>query len=74
MDGIEVFQGQIIVASQSDRMLHVVSAGQLHPAISVPGDPADIAIDTRRGRVAVPYIDLNRVDIWDWRPVPGGSP
>jgi hypothetical protein len=30
----------------------------------VPGRPADIGVDTRRGRVAVPYIALNRVDIW----------
>ena len=70
IDGIEVFQGQIIVASQSDRMIHVVRDGALHPAISVPGDPADIGVDTRRGRVAVPYIGLDRVDLWDWRPLP----
>jgi hypothetical protein len=30
----------------------------------VAGAPADIGIDTRRNRVAVPYIDLDRVDIW----------
>ena len=70
LDGIEVFNGQIIVASQSDGMLHVVAGGRLHPAIAVPGDPADIAIDTQRGRVAVPYIGLNRVDVWEWRPLP----
>ncbi|NNF27031.1 MAG: hypothetical protein HKN73_07425 [Gemmatimonadetes bacterium] len=70
MDGIEVLEGQIIVASQSDRTLHVVRSGQLFPAIAVPGDPADIGIDTRRGRVAVPYIDLDRVDVWEWRPLP----
>jgi hypothetical protein len=28
------------------------------------GEPADIGIDTRRQHVAVPYLDLNRVDIW----------
>ncbi|MDZ7693583.1 MAG: hypothetical protein U5K69_21105 [Balneolaceae bacterium] len=33
-------------------------------AIRTPGDPADIGIDTQRQRVAVPYIALNRVDIW----------
>ncbi|NNM34270.1 MAG: hypothetical protein HKO53_14435, partial [Gemmatimonadetes bacterium] len=70
VDGIEILDGQIIVASQSDGMLHVVGSGQLIPAIAVPGDPADIGIDTRRGRVAVPYIGLNRVDVWEWRPLP----
>jgi hypothetical protein len=34
----------------------------------VPGRPADIGIDTRRGHVAVPYIALNRVDVWSLRP------
>ncbi len=68
IDGIEVVQGQIVVASQSDRRLHIVENGVLHPVIAVPGDPADIGVDTRRSRIAVPYIGLNRVDIWDWRP------
>jgi hypothetical protein len=36
----------------------------------VAGRPADIGIDTRRQRVAVPYVALNRVDIWS---LTGGS-
>ena len=74
IDGIEVVQGQIVVASQSDRRLHIVENGGLHPVIAVPGDPADIGVDTRRSRIAVPYIGLGRVDIWDWRPSAGEQP
>lgn len=64
-DGIEVWDGRVIAASQADSSLHVIESGTSRPFIRVPGRPADIGIDTRRGRVAVPYIALNRVDIWD---------
>lgn len=63
-DGIEILHGQIIVASQADSSIHVFSGGTTHPIVKVVGSPADIGVDTRRSRVAVPYIALNRVDIW----------
>lgn len=67
IDGIEVVDGRILVASQSDGRLHVLEGGALREVVRVPGDPADIGVDTRRMRVAVPYIALNRVDIWQLR-------
>ena len=30
----------------------------------LPGIPADIGVDTRRRRVLVPQIAMNRVDVW----------
>jgi DNA-binding beta-propeller fold protein YncE len=65
-DGIEVVDGRVIIASQADSTLHAVdlATGTGTPLIRVPGRPADIAVDPRRGRIAVPYIALNRVDIW----------
>lgn len=66
-DGVEVVDGRIVVASQADSSIHVIEDGQSRRLIRVPGRPADIGIDTRRGRVAVPYIALNRVDIWPLR-------
>lgn len=66
-DGIELVGGRILVASQTDSSLHVIRNGTQHPLIKTPGRPADIGIDTRRNRVAVPYIALDRVDIW---PIP----
>jgi hypothetical protein len=63
-DGIEVVGDRILIASQVDSTLHVLEDGRGRALIRVPGRPADIGVDTRRGRVAVPYIALNRVDIW----------
>lgn len=62
-DGIEIVEGSWIVASQVDSSLHV-SGPNSGIAVSTRGRPADIGIDTQRMHVAVPYIALNRVDIW----------
>ena len=64
LDGIETIGGRVIVASQVDTRIHVLTETGTRPIIVTPGRPADIAVDTRRGRVAVPYIALNRIDIW----------
>lgn len=63
-DGIERVGDRIVVASQTDSSLHVIAGGAQRPFLRTPGRPADIGIDTRRGRVAVPYIALDRVDVW----------
>lgn len=63
-DGIEFLDGRLLAASQVDSSLHVLYEGEDHIAVHVPGRPADIGLDTQRRQVAVPYIDLNRVDIW----------
>ena len=64
-DGIEPYKDSFIVASQNDSSLYLI--GQDQPSkriITTAPKPADIAVDTKRNRVAVPYISLNRVDIW----------
>lgn len=63
-DGIEIVGDGVLIASQDDSTLHWLEGEVARPLIRVPGRPADIGIDTRRGRVAVPYIALNRVDVW----------
>ena len=64
-DGVEMLSGgRILVASQGDSSLHLFSGNRGGPVIRTTGAPADIAVDTKRNRVAVPYISLNRVDIW----------
>jgi hypothetical protein len=67
-DGVEVVGGRVIVASQADSSLHAIEGGLERVVIRTPGAPADIGVDTRRGRVAVPYIALDRIDIWDLPP------
>jgi sugar lactone lactonase YvrE len=63
-DGIEVVNGEILVASQRDSTIYAIRDGNVRPLLRVPGAPADIGVDTRRQRIAVPYVARNRVDIW----------
>lgn len=63
-DGIEFLNGRLLASSQVDSSLHVIEDGSDFALIYMPGRPADIGLDTQRNQVAVPYIDLNRVDIW----------
>ncbi len=68
LDGVEPFGGRLLVASQSDSSLCLIDDRGALRLVRVAGGPADIAVDTRRGRVAVPYIALDRVDIWTLPP------
>lgn len=64
-DGIEPLDGnRFIVTSQADSTLQLINNGSGQIFLHVPGKPADMGIDTKRNRVAVPYIALNRVDVW----------
>jgi len=65
-DGVEVLGSEgILVASQADTSLHVFSGASGHAIIHTIGPPADIAVDTKRNRVAVPVVALNHVEIWE---------
>lgn len=64
-DGIEIrADGSILVASQADSSIHLFRNSIGEPLFKVQGAPADIAIDTKRNRVVVPYIARNRVEIY----------
>lgn len=67
-DGVEVVNGSVYVASQEDSAIHRWTEDGDRIEIQLPGGPADIGIDTRRNRIAVPYVALNRVDVWALRP------
>jgi hypothetical protein len=64
-DGIELVGDRLLIATQSDSSINVVFNGEIRGYIRTPGAPADIGIDTRRWRVLVPYVDLDRVDVWE---------
>lgn len=64
LDGVEPVDRRLLLASQTDSSLHLMDAGGSRRVIRVAGRPADIGLDTRRRRVAVPYIALDRVDVW----------
>jgi hypothetical protein len=64
-DGVEILSGgRVLVASQGDSSLHLFSGGTGRPIIKTGGAPADIGVDTKRNRVAVPFVDRNLVEIW----------
>jgi len=64
-DGVEVLAGgRVLVASQRDSSLHLFSGGTGRPIIRTGGEPADIGVDTRRNRVAVPFVARDLVEIW----------
>lgn len=67
-DGIEVIPSGVLITSQADSLLYVFDGETSVPVIRVPGAPADIGWDSARNRVAVPYIALDRVDIWELQP------
>ena len=64
MDGVEPFRGGLLVASQVDQAIWFWRDGEARVWIRTPGRPADIGVDASSGRIAVPYIALDRVDIW----------
>lgn len=65
-DGVEVLPGgRILVASQADTSLHIFSGTSGRSVIHTLGPPADIAVDTKRNRVAVPVVAMNHVEIWE---------
>lgn len=63
-DGIEAVGARVLVASQRDSSLHVLENGTGRRLIRLGGAPADIGVDTRRGRVAIPFVARNVVEIW----------
>jgi len=64
-DGVEVLSGdRVLVASQADSSIHIFSGGTGQPVFKTGGAPADIAVDTKRNRVAVPFVARNLVEIW----------
>lgn len=65
MDGLEPWQGGLLIASQADQAIWFVRDGESEILIRTPGRPADIGLDVSSGRIAVPYIALDRVDIWE---------
>jgi sugar lactone lactonase YvrE len=64
-DGVEVLpDGRVLISSWADSSIYILSNDSLHRAITGVPAPADIGVDTRRGRVAIPIFTEDRVEIW----------
>ncbi len=71
-DGLEVLgDGRILFTSWADSSLDVLENGKVTPIGAKVPSPADIGVDTRRGRVAIPQLMLDQVT---FRPLPASTP
>ena len=65
LDGLEVLpDGRIAYTSWVDSTVHVFDGTRDERVIRAEPEPADIGVDTRRNRVAVPVDGRWRVEIW----------
>jgi sugar lactone lactonase YvrE len=65
LDGVEVLDdGRLLVTSWSDSSVHAFSGGRDERIIRGLINPADLGVDTRRNRVAVPLVTMGRVEFW----------
>jgi hypothetical protein len=63
LDGVELLgENRLLVTSWTDSSLFVFQNGTVTPVASGLPSPADIGIDTKRNRVAIPLLMENRVE------------
>ncbi|HEU4564563.1 MAG TPA: hypothetical protein VFS05_07940 [Gemmatimonadaceae bacterium] len=65
LDGVEALPGgALIFSSWADSSIHLLAGEHERQIIRQLPVPADIGVDTRRNRVAVPLSMLGRVELW----------
>lgn len=65
-DGLErLADGRLLVTAWSDSSLHLIDGARDERIIRDLWQPADIGVDTRRNRVAIPLVLQGRVEVWD---------
>lgn len=66
LDGVVFLpDGRLLVTSWTDSSLFVLENGQARKVASKVPSPADIDVDPKDSRVAVPLLMENRVEFWD---------
>lgn len=64
-DGVErLGDGRILISSWADSSIYVLDGSALVRAVPGVASPADIGVDTKRNRVAVPLFGGNRVELF----------
>lgn len=72
VDGIEVLgPGRVLATSWTDSSLFIMQNGKVTPTGGKLPSPADIGLDSKRGRVAIPELMENRVE---FRTLPAATP
>ena len=65
LDGVEVLgDGAVVFTSWADSSVHLLANGRDRPIIREVPAAADIGVDTKRNRLAVPLSSLGRVQLW----------
>jgi hypothetical protein len=65
-DGVEpLADGRLLVAAWNDSSIHVMGGGRDQRIIRGLWQPADIGVDTRRNRIAIPQPVRDRVEFWE---------
>lgn len=68
-DGLQRLpDGRILVTSWSDSSLYLVHGGRKRRIATRLWQPADIGVDTRRQRVAIPQVIQGKVEVWEIPP------
>lgn len=71
VDGLEVLSGgRVLYTSWTDSTLNLLEGHKVAPEGDKLPSPADIGIDTKRNRVAIPLLMEDRVE---FRPLPGAT-
>jgi sugar lactone lactonase YvrE len=69
LDGVEVLRlGIILYASWADSSIHLLQGDRDAPVIRDVRAPADLGVDTRRSRVAIPMPTMGWVQLWSVTP------
>jgi hypothetical protein len=65
LDGVEALaDGALLFTSWADSSIHLLANGRDRPIIRAVPVPADIGIDTKRNRLAIPLSVLGVVQLW----------
>ncbi len=65
-DGVEVLpDGRVLVSSWADSSIHLFADSADRRIVLGLSSPADLGVDTKRGRVAVPLPIAGRVEVWE---------
>jgi sugar lactone lactonase YvrE len=74
IDGVEVLpSGGVLFSSWADSSIHLLEGGRDRRIIREVPEAADIGLDTRRNRVAIPLSSLDRVQLWSLDENEGGA-
>ena len=68
-DGVEVLSdGRVLVTSWNDSTVSVVVNGTAQPLVRSVEAPADLGVDTKRNRIALPRFNAGTVEYWQIPP------